>query len=259
MCRSKEGGGDGPRQARASLGEKGRAPLLPGPRAARGEPRSSPTAPAKSWTRQTVVKWLPRPAGLVARTSILGLPGHGAPGRGCEWGIHFRSGACGGSGGGGGGGGSGGGTAPRTDRRTNRPSEGGTSETSPARRSRPSGGCWALPRAAGRSAPRRPLASASSRARGAGPGAGFGEGKRETTEPPRDSKCEERCSHACCSRCPRGTLPLPRPGGWALGRRKDWGWGRAVGEQAAGLGASVPWAAEPPPGTGAPRGLGVGV
>lgn len=67
-----------------------------------------------------------------------------------------------------------GGPHGRTDARTDRARE-AASETSLARRSRASGGCWALPRAAGRSAPPRPpapgcsfLARAGRRARGPG-------------------------------------------------------------------------------------------
>lgn len=149
------------------------------------------------------------------------------------------------SGDGGGGSGGGGGRAPRTDGRTNGPSEGGSERDfagEEERRERrllgASPRCWVLgASAAPGSRPQLPRARG---ARGAAPGARLAEGKRDATEPSGARKCEERCSHACCSSCPRGTLPLPRPGGWALGRRKDWGWGRRLrgaGSRPGGVGS----------------------
>lgn len=72
LCRSKEGGGEDRSQTRAGLGEKGCGLLSPGPEDICGEPRSSPTASARSRPRRAVAKRLPCPAGLVARASILG-------------------------------------------------------------------------------------------------------------------------------------------------------------------------------------------
>ena len=127
-------------------------------------------------------------------------------------------------------GGGGGGRAPRTDRRTNGPSQGGSERDFAGEEERrdprllgASPRCWVLGASAAPGS--RPQLPRAREARGAGPGARFAEGKRDATEPSGARKCEERCSHACCSGCPRGTLPLLHPGGWALGRRKDWGWG----------------------------------